>query len=323
MNASGKSSLMKAVGIAVLLAQVGCYVPATSLTLKPYKSLYTRILNQDNIHAGLSSFAVEMLELREILKTANSYSLVLGDELCSGTESVSATALVASGIIWLSEKNVSFIFATHLHGLNDIKELQAVKSLQVWHLKVHYDAAADLLIYDRRLEPGSGSTYYGLEVAKAMNIPFEFLELAHSIRKDLLHQTTKVSSYNKDCIVRICEICKSSISHMLEVHHIAHQKDGGSNDLRNLIVVCQACHDAHHAGSLEISQATQTSQGPKRLVKEKDPKQTNEKSERNNIVLTYMKKYPNITLKRLAYELETHEDIKLSESALRTIRKSI
>ena len=325
MNASGKSSLMKAVGIAVLLAQVGCYVPASELTLKPYKSLYTRILNQDNIHAGLSSFAVEMLELREILKTANSYSLVLGDELCSGTESVSATALVASGILWLSQRHVSFIFATHLHGLNDIKELQTLKSLSVWHLKVHYDAAADLLIYDRRLEPGSGSTYYGLEVAKAMNIPFEFLEIAHRIRKNLLQQSTKVSSYNKDCIVRVCEICNTSIYHMLEVHHIAHQKDGGSNDLRNLIVVCQKCHDAHHAGILEIETAKQTSQGPMRVVKEKEKKskQTEDKSERNNTVLEYMKKYPNMALKRLAYELETHEDIKLSESALRTIRNSI
>ena len=324
MNASGKSSLMKAVGIAVLLAQVGCYVPASELTLKPYKSLYTRILNQDNIHAGLSSFAVEMLELREILKTANSYSLVLGDELCSGTESVSATALVASGILWLSQRNVSFIFATHLHGLNDIKELQELKSLKVWHLKVHYDASKDLLIYDRRLEPGSGSTYYGLEVAKAMNIPFEFLEIAHRIRKDLLQSTTKVSSYNKDCIVRICEICKTSLSHMLEVHHIAHQKDGGSNDFRNLIVVCQVCHDAHHAGFLEIETAKQTSEGVKRIVTKKEKKSKEpDRNERNDIVVTYIKKYPTITLKRLAYELETHEDIKLSESALRTIRNSM
>ena len=326
MNASGKSSLMKAVGIAVLLAQVGCYVPASSFVLKPYKSLYTRILNQDNIHAGLSSFAVEMLELREILKTANSYSLVLGDELCSGTESVSATALVASGILWLSQRNVSFIFATHLHGLNDINDLQTLTSLKVWHLKVHYDAAADLLIYDRRLEPGSGSTYYGLEVAKAMNIPFEFLEIAHRIRKDLLHKSEKASSYNSECIVRICEICKCQISHLLEVHHIKHQKDGGSNDLRNLIVVCEECHDKHHAGELEIAQAKQTSEGPMRIVKEAKPKAVKTpkaKSERDDTVLEYMKKYPNMALKRLAYELETHEDIKLSESMLRNIRKSM
>ena len=323
MNASGKSSLMKAVGICILLAQVGCYVPANSLTLKPYKSLYTRILNQDNIHAGLSSFAVEMLELREILKTANSYSLVLGDELCSGTESVSATALVASGILWLSQRNVSFIFATHLHGLNDIQEVQELKSLKVWHLKVHYDAAKDLLIYDRRLEPGSGSTYYGLEVAKAMNIPFEFLEIAHRIRKDLLQESSIISSYNSNCIVKECEICGCQISHMLEVHHIKHQKDYSGldkNHLRNLIVVCQECHDKHHAGNLEIGQAKQTSEGPKRLMKEKEKGEDNEI---NNTVLEYIKKYPNMALTRLAYEIETNEDIKVSKSKLSRLKNSI
>ena len=155
MNASGKSSLMKAVGICTLLAQVGCYVPATSFTLKPFKGIYTRILNQDNIWAGLSSFAVEMLELREILKNANQYSLVLGDELCSGTESVSATALVASGLVWLHKKNTSFIFATHLHSLNSLTQIQTLERLKTYHLKVHYDVKLDRLIYDRKLEPGA------------------------------------------------------------------------------------------------------------------------------------------------------------------------
>ena len=116
----------------------------------------------------------------------------------------------------------------------------------------------------------------------------------------------------------------SDLSHMLEVHHIAHQKDGGSNDLRNLIVVCQVCHDAHHAGFLEIETAKQTSEGVKRIVTKKEKKSKEpDRNERNDIVVTYIKKYPTITLKRLAYELETHEDIKLSESALRTIRNSM
>jgi DNA mismatch repair protein MutS len=104
MNASGKSSLMKAVGIAVVLAQAGCYVPASRMTLVPFRGLYTRILNTDNLWAGLSSFAVEMTELREILARADTHSLVLGDELCSGTESQSATALVGAGIRWLHDR---------------------------------------------------------------------------------------------------------------------------------------------------------------------------------------------------------------------------
>ena len=93
MNASGKSTLMKATGICILLAQAGCFVPAKEMILRPFRSIYTRILNQDNIFAGLSSFAVEMSELRDILRNATSNTLVLGDELCAGTESISAQAL--------------------------------------------------------------------------------------------------------------------------------------------------------------------------------------------------------------------------------------
>ena len=105
MNASGKSTLMKATGICIILAQAGCFVPAKEMTLKPFQAIYTRILNQDNIHAGLSSFAVEMSELRDILRNANPFTMVLGDELCAGTESISAQALVACGIQWLTDKH--------------------------------------------------------------------------------------------------------------------------------------------------------------------------------------------------------------------------
>ncbi|NDG73728.1 MAG: hypothetical protein EBY32_20960, partial [Proteobacteria bacterium] len=81
MNASGKSSLMKAVGIATILAQCGCFVPATRFRFTPFRSIFTRILNTDNLWAGLSSFAVEMTELAEILRRADPWSLVLGDEV--------------------------------------------------------------------------------------------------------------------------------------------------------------------------------------------------------------------------------------------------
>jgi DNA mismatch repair protein MutS len=331
MNASGKSSLMKAVGICVLLAQVGCYVPAEQLYLKPYKSIYTRILNQDNIWAGLSSFAVEMVELREILKKADKYSLVLGDELCSGTESVSATALVASGLIWLVEKEVSFIFATHLHGLNNLSQIKNLNKLKICHLKVHYDPIKDILIYDRNLASGPGNTYYGLEVAKAMDIPFEYLELAHQIRKEILETKETTSSYNKDCIVSSCEQCGCNIHHMLEVHHIESQKNADvhgffkngqhKNSYSNLIVVCAKCHDEYHAGNLQIGRLKDTSIGPQRIIE--TIKEKEDTSHIKIMIKSYLLKYPKLTLKRLAFELESKEDIKVSESYLRTLRVSL
>jgi len=123
LNASGKSSLMRAVGLATLLAQGGSFVPCSSMKLVPFQSLHTRIINTDNLWLGLSSFAVEMSEMRDIFREAGPKSLVLGDELCSGTETTSATALVAAGLKGLIKRGSRFLFATHLHGLSKIKEV--------------------------------------------------------------------------------------------------------------------------------------------------------------------------------------------------------
>ena len=89
-NAVGKSSQIKSIGICVILAQSGFYVPCSEFIYKPFTQIFTRILGNDNIFKGLSTFAVEMSELRTILKNSDENSLVLGDELCSGTELGSA-----------------------------------------------------------------------------------------------------------------------------------------------------------------------------------------------------------------------------------------
>jgi hypothetical protein len=91
----------------------------------PYKRIFTRISGMDNIYKGMSSFTVEMTELRNILQRCNKYSLVIGDEICCGTESISGIAIVSAGIDMLINKGASFIFATHLHeltGMSCIKE---------------------------------------------------------------------------------------------------------------------------------------------------------------------------------------------------------
>jgi DNA mismatch repair protein MutS len=279
MNASGKSTLMKAVGVCILLAQAGCFVPAKSMKLKPFQAIYTRILNQDNLFAGLSSFAVEMSELRDILKNANANTLVLGDELCAGTESISAQSLVASSIQWLSSRGAKFIFATHLHGLVDILPSEYKDSVRICHLHVEYDPMTKKLIYDRSLRDGSGSTLYGLEVARAMDLPFEFIEHAlqnrHRIVGSKRQEDTSNSVWNKEIIKRECEICKTQIYSELEVHHIVPRasatnnilNDGSHmNDKRNLIVICKKCHDKVHADILEIGPLQTTSNGPERII---------------------------------------------------------
>ena len=113
-NAVGKSSLIKSIGISIVLAQSGMFVPCSSFVYFPYKSVFTRILGNDNIFKGLSTFAVEMCELRTILTNCCENSLVLGDELCSGTEIDSALAIFASGVNYLCKKKATSVSYTHL-----------------------------------------------------------------------------------------------------------------------------------------------------------------------------------------------------------------
>lgn len=284
VNASGKSSLMKAVGIAVLLAQAGSFVPASRMILRPYDAAFSRIWSHDNVWAGLSSFAVEVGELREILSLATSKSLVLGDEVCSGTESSSATAIVASALEYLESLGAHFLFATHLHDLVKIRGFLPRPGIAVWHLQVR-TLPNGKLVYDRTLKQGSGDTLYGLEVAKAMGLPFALMERAHEIRRELEGEKAAdkapKSSWNAEIQRRACEHCGHAIVKELEVHHLEERARGGGNQLRNLAVLCDSCHDKHHAGDITIPPLTQTSEGLERLPV--PPELSNPKKQRVSI----------------------------------------
>lgn len=337
MNASGKSTLMKAVGICVLLAQAGCFVPAKSMQLCPFRAIYTRILNQDNLFAGLSSFAVEMAELRDILRNANQYSLVLGDELCSGTESVSAQALVSSGIQWLSSKASKFIFATHLHGLTEWLNLRSLQ-VSVWHLHVEYDPVNEKLIYDRSLRSGNGSTLYGLEVARAMDLPIDFIQQALDNRNQIIGskriQETAHSNWNREIYKKECEVCKSTICSNLEVHHIVPRSEAvrgrlsdgtHMNDKRNLIVICQQCHDQIHGGKIQVGLVQMTSNGPERVVRarENESKQSKWSEHELETIHQTLKTYTNLSLKSIRAHLSAKHEINISESNLGKLRKAL
>ena len=124
VNTSGKSTVIKSVGIAVIMAQAGMFVPASEFTYKPYNTIFTRILSNDNLFKCLSSFGTEMSEFQYIEEYADENSLVLGDELCNGTETDSAVAIFAAGLMFLNERKSSHIFATHLHAILDVKQIQ-------------------------------------------------------------------------------------------------------------------------------------------------------------------------------------------------------
>jgi len=257
-NAVGKSSFIKSVGIAVVMAQAGLYVPCTSMTYAPYNKIFTRILGNDNIFKGLSTFAVEMSELRTILNHADENSLVIGDELCSGTESNSARSIFTTGVEWLHSKHTSFIFATHFHEINSYTEIEDMDKLSMMHLSVTYNKEKDYLMYDRKLKDGPGEDMYGLEVCKSINLPNSFLERAHKLRIKYNPQSANTlsqgtSSFNVNKIKGPCELCGKPGK---EVHHLAHQSSANKrgytnnhhkNHPANLMNVCDKCHDKMHS----------------------------------------------------------------------------
>ena len=346
INASGKSSLMKALGLAVLLAQIGSAVPAQSMTVTPYSAISTRILNQDNLWAGLSSFAVEMSELRTILTAADARTLVLGDELCSGTESVSATALVAAGIQCLLGAGSSFVLATHLHDLMKLPAITEAAALRIAHLRVHYDAVADVLVYDRTLSAGAGASNYGLTVAKALHMPPALLEAAYGFRRTLLGEVPReTNSYNADVLMRACEVCGSSLARDIEVHHIQEQHvasdkfnaDGTAlHGLRNLVAVCQSCHDAHHAGAITIGMVKDTSAGARRTVEHREVSTSDvskkivteaepavlgfTSAEILNIQKTHAL-FPKLTSKLLAFQIKEEHGIEITPTQIASLKK--
>jgi len=275
INSSGKSSLMKSIGICVVMAQAGFYVPAKSMRFHLFDELFTRISGSDNIAKGLSSFAVEMLELKNIFNRATSNSLILGDEISHSTETMSGVSIVASAILKLAKLKSIFVFATHLHQLPEIKEIEKLKNIICLHLSVLYHEDDDKLIFNRKLSYGSGSSMYGLEFAKSLHMDKEFLNMANSIRKRLTDDydtierlsKKKTSTYNKDLYIASCAICGASVD---DVHHIKEQKNSdeqgfighiNQNHKFNLIPLCKKHHNLVHEGKININGFVTTSKG--------------------------------------------------------------
>lgn len=281
-NSCGKSSYMKSVGLNLILAQCGMYVGADVFEYGVFESLYTRISGNDNLFKGHSSFIIEMNELRTILKKANSKSLIIGDEVCRGTEYLSANAIVASAILKLNDLGAKFLFATHLHELAEIEEIKSINTIKFFHLAV--EKKGDELIFNRALKEGTGEQIYGITVAQYILDDPLFINRAVEIKNGLLEKdgintklvSDKKSLYNKEIYMDACGICGGK--EKLESHHINMQKDfkstinGQINEKKkhivkdskaNLIVLCSKCHDNLHSGNFTISGLTNTTSGIK------------------------------------------------------------
>ena len=277
LNAAGKSTTMKALGCAVVMAQAGMFVAAERMALRPFDAVYTRIGGGDDLFAGRSAFVVEMLEIRNFVRRATCDSLVLADELCNSTESVSAVAIVAQGVATLANRGTCFVMASHLH---ELTQTSVFRDLPVTVGHLHVEVEEDgTIVYHRDLRPGQGETLYGLEVARALGFDAEFMAGANAVRRETLgHSQNMVnprrSRYNAGVYVDRCVMCGKPAE---EVHHLREQAtadalgfvgDHHKNAAFNLVAICRECHDAEHKGAAVegVKKAVKTSRGP-RIVK--------------------------------------------------------
>ena len=298
-NACGKSTLMKAVGLNVILAQAGFYVACSSFRFKPYTQIFTRILNNDNIFRSQSSFAVEVMELRSIFQMCDENSLILGDELCSGTESSSALAIVSNSIKTLSDKCVSFMITSHLHELTEIPLIKEIQNVNIFHLKIRCDDG--ILIYDRKLCKGSGPPIYGLTVCEAMGMPTDFIKRCSDILNYIQNKkenlvSTKLSQYSSKVFMDECKVCGGLPE---ETHHIKEQYIADENGMidhhhknnkHNLVVLCKSCHSKVTYGGLIIHGWKHTSRGKQldyEFVSDESKKSKKYTVEQINIILGY------------------------------------
>lgn len=273
VNATGKSTLLKATGIAVIMAQAGLFV-SCRMKFSPFNSLFTRITSNDNIFKNQSTFTVEMLELKLILEQASANSLVLADELSHGTETNSGVAILSTCIDFLTNVGSKFLFTTHLHQVSNISIIKNNRFISLEHLSVEYNESDQYIVYNRRLEPGSGDSIYGLVVAKGLGLDGDFIAKANSVLLEVNESASNLNNiltntqnrYNCSKINVNCELCGAPA---IDTHHIEYRseadhrnftKSGYVNRKTNLLSVCGACHiDIHNGKIIDIKYKSTTS----------------------------------------------------------------
>ena len=270
MNSSGKSTFLKSVGIAIWLSQCGLMVPASSFQHTLTDNLLTKIGVNDNLYLKHSTFVAEMSELHCILQRVTTHSFLLCDELTSGTETKSATGIVASCLSHFLTQSIPFLFTTHLHSVYSIPEISQHPKLNVCHFEITCPESTktshSLLIeniqlrYNRELKDGIGETTYGIEIARTLQLPASIIADAFRFRNRMevyVHPIPKEngvkrSKYNPKLNCSECFICKSQFR--LHTHHITPQKEWNQDPppphakdgLYNLIVLCETCHQSLH-----------------------------------------------------------------------------
>ena len=179
-NMAGKSTILRQVGLIVLMAQMGSFVPASSARVGLIDRVFTRVGASDNLVRGQSTFMVEMSETSAILHSATARSLVLLDEIGRGTSTYDGVSIAWAVSEHLHDRTgCKTVFATHYHELTQLaQDLAAVRNFNVAVREVNDD-----VLFLHRLQPGGADRSYGIEVGRLAGLPKEVLERARQVLK--------------------------------------------------------------------------------------------------------------------------------------------
>lgn len=183
-NMAGKSTYMRQTALIVLMAQIGCFVPAASATIGVVDGIYTRIGASDDLTSGQSTFMVEMVEVAEILKSATAKSLLILDEIGRGTSTYDGMSIARAVIEYVADPKklgAKTLFATHYHELTEMEDtIPGVKNYNIAAKK-----RGDEIIFLRRIVRGGADDSYGIEVSKLAGVPTWVINRAHEVLQDL------------------------------------------------------------------------------------------------------------------------------------------
>jgi len=195
-NMSGKSVYLRQVGLIVLLAQIGSFVPADKANIGIVDNIFTRVGASDNITAGESTFLVEMQEAANILNNATRKSLILLDEIGRGTSTFDGISIAWAITEYLHENPQSAaktIFATHYHELNEMASLYE----RIKNFKVEVREYDDKVIFLHKVSPGGADHSYGIQVAQMAGLPTYVTERAKELLINLESKDLTLYKYKK------------------------------------------------------------------------------------------------------------------------------
>ncbi len=233
-NMAGKSTYLRQVALNVLMAQIGCFVPASKATIGVVDRIFTRVGASDDLSQGQSTFMVEMSELSNILHNATSNSLIILDEIGRGTSTYDGLSIAWSVVEYISNSNVigaKTLFATHYHELTELEgQIKGVKNYSI-----SVKESGDDIVFLRKIIRGGADQSYGIQVAKLAGLPQNVIKRAQEILLEL--ESNDINKRNNEVACDIIMDSKENISEDYQVNLFNYKYMDIIDELNNIDII--------------------------------------------------------------------------------------